>query len=371
MRHPLWILNNALLCLVIGVLIFVLLSRQQVPERESIEPSTHATELKKETSKINISKIYENDLFDTYQKEILKPRESLVIAQIPEPPKPIPVEVPPPPKPQFLDPLQIMLKGIMATSDDAHNVAIIFDNKTKREIPYKVGEKIEDAQLIRVFKNKIIFLRSNGQQEVFYLRQQDAQQDPTFAKMSDWKDTIKKIAPNNYQLSLSNFIAKVSSLAQFIDLLDVTTVYQHGISKGLHIGTTDNNLAESLGLKTGDIILDINDIQPNDTSQRMAIYKQMINLNPGDQIKVTLQRDGQLFILNYTATEFAQNKKEPAIPLAAGTVSEQTLHEEQHKILEKKHTFAPTLQEIRQQERKNMLQRGGAPLVETPRNNTD
>ena len=37
---------------------------------------------------------------------------------------------------------------------------MIQDNKTMQEGTYKVGDLIQDAQLIRIFKNKIIFLTS-------------------------------------------------------------------------------------------------------------------------------------------------------------------------------------------------------------------
>lgn len=358
MRHPLWILNNTLAGLVIVALVFAYFSQQEVPEREPIEPIARGASEKKEVSKINISKIYEYDLFDTFQKEILTPKEPILVTPLPEAPKPSPVEVPPPPKPQFLDPLQIALKGIMATSDDTNNVAIILDNKTKREGSYRVGDKIEDAQLIRIFKNKVIFLRSNGQQEVFYLRPQDAQDDPTFAKISDWKDTVKKVAPNNYQVNPIVFAEKISNLGQLIDMLDLTTVYQQGKSIGVRVGSTDTTqLAQALGLQPGDIILDIAHIPVTDTQRRMEIYKHVTNLHEGDSVKVTLQRNGQLFILNYILTEFEESKKIEKTP-PPGVVSEFGLREEQRKILEKKHTFAPTLQEIKQQERRNMLQKG-------------
>ncbi len=369
MRHPLWILNSVLFCLVMAALIFAFFSQQEVPERESIEPSPSAG-VKKEVTKITIERIYEHDLFDTYQKEILKPGEPITMP-LPEPPKSVPVEIPPIPKPAFIEPLKITLKGIMATSDDSDNVAIIQDNNTKREATYKVGDKVEDAQLIRIFKNKIIFLRSNGQQEVLYLRQQDAQLDPTFAKTSDWKDIIKKVAPNNYQVNPTLFVDKIPNLGDLIDMLDLTTVYQQGNSVGLHVGNTENNaLAKALGVEKGDTILRVNDIDATDTKNRVAIYKNVISLHEGDSVKVTLQRDHQIFILTYTLEEFGESKKAEE-PLAAGTVSDEVLREEQRKILEKKHTFAPTLQEIRQQERRNMLQKGGAPAPDITTNDAE
>lgn len=358
MRHPLWIVNSTLIGLIVVALAFVYFSQQEVPEREAIKQSTRQTFEKREVSKINISKIYEHDLFDTYQKEILTPKEPILTTPLPEAPRPAAIEIPPAPKPQFLDPLQISLKGIMATSDDTNNVAIVLDNKTKREGLYRVGDKIEDAQLIRIFKNKTIFLRSNGQQEVFYLRPQDAHDDPTFAKISDWQDAIKKIAPNNYQVNPVTFTEKISNLGQLIDMLDLTTAYQDGKSIGVRIGNTDTTqLIQALGLQVGDIVLNIAHIPATDTQNRMKIYKLITDLPEGGSVKVQLQRNGQIFMLIYTFAEFAETKKIEKNP-PPGVVSEFGLREEQRKILEKKHVFAPTVEEIKQQERKNMLQKG-------------
>lgn len=358
MRHPFWIFNSILTSLVIAAFAFTFFFKQEVPERESIKPKKRAKDVTREVSKINISKIYEYDLFDTYRKEILTPKEPTLATPLPEPPQPSPMEVPAQPKPQFLDPLQITLHGIMATSDDSNNLAIILDNKTKREGVYKVGEKIEDAQLIRIFKNKVIFLRSNGQQEVFYLRAKDAQDDPTIAQISDWTNTVRKIAPNNYQIDPVAFVDRVSNLGKLIDLLDLTTSYKDGKGIGVRVGESDIDLfSQSLGLQAGDMIMDIAGIAVTSTKKRKEIYDHIISLREGDSFKVTLQRNGQLFTLNYTLKEFTESRKVEKTP-PPGMVSEFGLTEEQQKILEKKHTFAPTLQEIRKQERRNMLQHG-------------
>ena len=46
---------------------------------------------------------------------------------------------------QFLEPLAITLKGIMYSSDEQHNRAIIADNKSEAQKLYKVGDALEDA----------------------------------------------------------------------------------------------------------------------------------------------------------------------------------------------------------------------------------
>lgn len=60
---------------------------------------------------------------------------------------------------------------------------MIADNKTNQEGTFKVGDTVQDAQLIRIFSNKIILLRNNGQQEVLYLREQDAKLIPHLLRL--------------------------------------------------------------------------------------------------------------------------------------------------------------------------------------------
>ena len=52
------------------------------------------------------------------------------------------------------------------------------DIRNMKLLPDKTGDVIEDAQLMRIFSNKVVLVRSNGQQEVLYLREKDAKTDP-------------------------------------------------------------------------------------------------------------------------------------------------------------------------------------------------
>jgi len=276
MKHPFWIVNSLLFFLVIFTLIFIYTSRVPVPERESIEP-VYIPPKKDRKLDINIRKIYEDDLFGTYKKE-LKPVRQDFTTPFPEPPPPQKTSITAVSTPKFLDPLDITLKGIVVIStNDTKNRAIIEDNKTKREDMYKVGDLIEGAQLIRIFRNKVIFLRSNGQQEVLYLREQDAKFDPAFAIIDGWDNVIQKVSENNYLISPKEFIFRVTNLAQFIDILGLTSAYQKGKSIGCRIGTLGlESLGVYLGLQTGDIILTINDIPAFNTPNRLKIYNKIL-----------------------------------------------------------------------------------------------
>lgn len=359
MRQSFWIVNSALLLL--GLLTFGLIyfSRPSIPERKRIEPASYRAPSKTESATFNISNIYQNDLFDTYQPELAPIESTDRISAFPEPPAPMPVRVPEEPRPQFIEPLPISLKGIIIDrANDERNRAIIMDNRLNKETSYRIGDMIEDAQLIRIFSNKIILMRSNGQQEVLYLRERDAKLDPSYANTGGWEGVITRSGTNIYQINTPEFVSRIQSLGQFIDTLELITAYKQGESIGARITNAGpGSLGQALGLTSEDIITYVNGTSIALTQNRLAIYKQITELKTNATIHVTLIRNGQEITLNYELEEVRHNK-----PQEIGEQkSPEQIEQEQKKVLEQKRSFAPTLQEIRGRERANMLEKGKRP----------
>jgi type II secretion system protein C len=375
MKHPIWMINSSLLIILIAIGIFVYFQQQPIPSFPEIEAAV-AIPITDTVSSVNSEKIWSHDLFDTYQKPVQEPQE-FVAPQLPPPPSPAPIVIPELPTPQFLDPLDVTLKGIvLVTNNDELNRAMVVDNKTSTEGTYKVGDQIEDAQLIKIMSNKVIFIRSNGQQEVLYLREKDARKDPAYAVIGNWAEVVRKIAEDRYVVNGHLFSQRVTSLAQFIDMLDITTVYRQGMSIGCRIGTiAPDSLGYVLGLEKGDIILAVNGISTGDTANRFAIYKLLTTLKPDSTVSIELQRANQELTLTYTLKNTlparpstpaspASTPKEGAVPptptpaVPAQPVLPAPDPEQQRKILEEQHKLAPTLKEIRARERNNMQQYG-------------
>ncbi len=363
MRHPFWIVNSTLFLLVLVTLGFVYFSRVQLPVREDIEPELYTRIKQDQAMAIPIAIIYENDLFGSYKKVVpQEPKDE--IAPLPEPPVPQQPVIPEVPTPQFLDPLNVTLKGIIAfSSGDSKNTAIIEDNKVNKELSYKVGDTIEDAQIIRILNNKVVLLRSNGQQEVLYLREQDAKLDPAFLLIEDWQKVVEKIGATTYLIDPQEFLLRIKDVAYFIDLIGLTTAYKQGRSIGVMVGpVVEKTLASALGLMTGDIILTVNNIPATSTDNRMRIYQDVISAKAGDTIQMNLLRKKQEITLSYVLKEFAQEaKKEEKI--GQKQQLEKIKEEEKINILKKKHRFAPTVQEIRNREREQMLNYGKASMA--------
>lgn len=352
---------------------FVYFTQERIPYREDIQPEVYIKPTKEAISKVNIEKIWQNDLFNTYQRP---PQPIEVVEQIPLPLPPAPQApaIPAVPKPEFLEPLDITLKGIMIlVNDDSRNRAIIANNKLEREGLYKVGDMIEDAQLLRIFNNKVIFIRSNGQQEVLYLREHDAKMDPAYALIGGWNEVIQKVTENNYLLSPTAFSKRITNLAQFIDMLDLTTVYKEGRSIGIRVGqVAQDSLGALLGLLQNDIILTINDIGATDTASRFTLYKIVTAMGEDDIITVTLSRNNQNVSIKYTLRDFkhsegatpepveGEQEVQPPTPKSIELPPEK-LEEEQVKVLKEQYKLAPTVKQIRARERSNMVHRGKLP----------
>jgi len=300
--------------------------------------------------------------FDTYVKEAAKVEQPVYTTPIPTPPTPSKPEPIQEPAVKFLDPLKITLKGIIAVTDDTKNRAIIQDNATKKESVYKAGDIIDDAQLIKIFNKKVIFLRANGQQEILYLRTKDAELDPAYAAIDDWKTVAHKVTETSYNIDPQEISRRIKSLAQFIDLLDLTTVYQKGTSIGVRIGKLQaDSLGTALGVQVGDMIVSVDGIPADDTQNRLKIYKKTVAMKLEGSIPVLIRRKNKDVTLTFTFDELTKGDRPAKIkttaPATGKPMSEAGMA---HQIdqLKDRHKFAPTLSEIRNQERKKMFEKG-------------
>jgi type II secretion system protein C len=358
MRHPFWFINAFLAALLIAVFFFIAFSWQRLPIKVSFEPALDLKPIKKEISKIDLSKIYTNDLFDTFVQPLPTPKEPDIVSQpIPQPPTPQLPAIPAIPPIKFLEPLKINVRGIIVATDERINIAIIEDAKEGKAKNYKVGDMIEDAQLIRILKNKIILIRSNGQQETIYINQHDAELEQILTPDYNWSSIIKKIADNKYTVDIDLFAERIRNLAQFIDVLNLITVYKQGKSIGCRVGKLEkNSLGLALGLMQGDIIERINNISAADINSRFEIYQSILRMRIGDNISVQLIRKNQSITINYMIDKFEPTRPSADKKQLSQEIKESIIQEEEKKkILEQKYRFAPTIEELQKKEKKDML----------------
>lgn len=296
MKHPFWLINSGLLLFLLLMIVALVITRPAALRKITFIPDTDITLPKKEEPTKNLEIISENDLFGTTITKETAKQQPIKRTPMPQPPTPkmVPSSTPQPPK--FLEPLSIVLKGIIIADD---NIAIIEKNAQSQN--YKVGDRIDDAQLIRILHNKVVLIRSNGQQETLYVSKIDAQEDQALLMNTNWNTIIKKISDTSFIIDPLGFTHYITSLAQFIDVLNLTTVFSKGKNIGIRVGRAPNNtLAYSLGLLPGDIILSINDRETTDINKRFQIYKDIIALPIGSTIRVVINRNNFMQTIEYS-----------------------------------------------------------------------
>jgi type II secretory pathway component PulC len=318
MKSSVWILNSIVVLIVFTTILYIAFSLKYITQQPTIKPlnrSNRSETAKKDELKPKDSRfIYENDLFGTFQPTITKPialSEELPILPKPPVPKPVAMQITPPV--QFLPALPITITGIDWASNEVNSRISIVNNNTKESALYKMGDTILDAHIVRILENKVILIRSNGQQEVLYRKASDAEAEIKEIKDPTWTTVVQKQSESRYLVDPKEFVSHVHNLASFIDMLNATTARKNSIAIGCRIGKMNpTSLGFALGFIPGDIIKSVNTIEPTDTAKRVEIYNTLAALELGSKIKVDIIRFNKTITLEYVLHSFSQPSMLPS-----------------------------------------------------------
>jgi len=309
MKQQLWILNLSLMTMFAIMFFANIILKKEPPVIKQKKTTIEEPEKKKVTlTKEQIARIYKHDIFDTFVYTPKKPIQQSFKIPIPVPKPPATTPEPEEKKPEFVDPLKITLKGIIFSSNERESIAMIADESGK-EKNYYISETINDGQVIKIARSNVVILRANGQQETYFLRKTDE----ALKKVGKdrWQYVIKKVDDQTYQIDPQSFAKQITSLAELIESLSLTTAYQKGNPSGIRISkTNENDIGPALGLAQNDIITNINDLDPTDIKNRIQLYDTITDMKDGDNIKLSLKRNGQDITLNYKLEKIKQPKNQ-------------------------------------------------------------
>ena len=355
MTQGLWVVNSSLL-IVLGLAVFAnsflvqeppilrlkrIISEEYRPDRQESAPTTIKT----------WEKIYLSDIFKTFVKaEKTRIVKKSFITPIPEPRVP---SIPPTPEIKTVDfvaPLTISVKGLIVAADENKSIAMIADETNKEDV-YHIGDKIKDAQIIKIAQNRIIFIRSNGQHETFYLRTNQLVPEGT----KKWDAIINKISDQQFEVDPKAFEEEIETLGFFLERFSVIgTVFSEGNPIGIRIGKIEpESIGAEFGLVENDIITTINTQSTTTPENRIALFDAITAMKEGDVITIELLRGNSPITLSYTLKHIEKTKKallppgaQPATqpqPGAApeGQLQKSRLQEREHRIREFKKQHAP------------------------------
>jgi type II secretion system protein C len=311
MREQVWQLNSLLLVLFIFIVALLNLLLEQKPPKApralAIVASQQEAGLQKKLSDEDLDSIYQHDLFDTFAAQAVA--KQALINPIPEP-DPLPETIiPPVTPPPLLPQLNITLKGIMFSSNPEQS-AVLLTDETQKEKTYFVGDAIRDGNILKIARNCIVILRSNGQQETVYLKKDDSL--AFLAPQELWENTVKKVSDTEYIVDPYTFTENITSLGQLLEDFMVATAYKEGNPIGLEVGAiTPRSLAHALGFKAGDFLIKVNEHELADTSSRYKAYEDIISHKGGGSITVESQRNSENIQTTYKLARIEKELKPP------------------------------------------------------------
>lgn len=312
MISPLWILNSSLVGILVTSFLTTSLLHISTPRVITIKSpvSGHDDELANGATrfKLSLEKIYQQDIFKTFSPKKQEAVKQVLVSPIPDFTPPVVTPPPAPPTYDFIAPLDLNIKGIIMSDDEERCVAMIEDD-AKKEGMYYLGDKIKDAQIIKIAKNRVVFLRgANGQLETCFLKKEESliEKDPK----NRWKHVARMTEPNHYEVDPNNFKEEFDSLGHFLDQISVVgTVYQRGTPVGIKIGALDKgSIGEALGLQQGDVVTSVNKISTLKLEDRMAIFNVVTEAKLDDTITVNLSRAGVDQVMYYKLVVISKAK---------------------------------------------------------------
>jgi type II secretion system protein C len=305
MKQQLWAVNSFLLGVFCLTFFITISFKQTIPRNRDLFMPSDKKDLKKNV--IDIDELYgPRDIFGLFEK----PTEPTIkTLDIPKAPQFSPPKLPQAPKSSLIKmspPLAISISGIIFSPSRTDKSVAMISDETNKEVMYHVGDRIKDGMIIKIGQERVVILRSNGQQETFFLRK-TATLESLSGKSED-KDQNNKLAiekaENSYDISKQIFSSKIQSLGDLIKEFDFMPLYVKNEIKGFKIGnTTPDSFAVSLGIKDGDILISIQEQPLADVKNRLTLYNLFTQPNAPKEVTIGLQRDKKILKKQLTIIE--------------------------------------------------------------------
>ncbi len=219
-------------------------------------------------------------------RNIFSMGESTKKASVPEAPKG-PVETP----------LNLKLKGT-AVSPGGLALAMIEDPSQRREDLYIIGDKIQDAQIIRILPNQVILQRSGREESLSLFAERSSMAVGKPSQPSQQAQPPRPAGPASQaklpgapspepasgrggQQAVQTLMAKLRLRPHFAE----------GKPSGFVVGEVpQGSVFQAAGLKVGDIVVGINDEEVRTPNQLLKAYKEV---SQAGELWLEVLRDGQ------------------------------------------------------------------------------
>lgn len=189
--------------------------------------------------------------------------------------------------------LNLVLKGILADQGTNNRVALISSGAQKERV-YRVGDKIEGADIIRIESRRVI-IRRNGMTEALDLQvnrpgaQGAVSRTPGTAR-------ILSLGENDRVIPVTTFKQQLSNLPTLLQQAQAIPQMNNGEQVGFRIVSINpGSIFEQIGIRQDDVINAVNDMPVRNVGDAMNVYRTLATTN---SFRVGVVRNGRDVVLN-------------------------------------------------------------------------
>ncbi len=186
--------------------------------------------------------------------------------------------------------LKIVLIGTV-TGPRENSFAVIEETAKKRQGLYKTGDKVLDATIRRILREKVV-LRVGDKDEVLEMTQNDlaSKKGGRTAQSQSGEGHTITVGRKDLQDSIKN-------INQLLTEVRIRPNMNKGKPDGLALTyIKQGSMFTKLGLKRGDVITGLNGKPINSPEDAFSFYK---SLEMGSDISLSIRRDGENETINY------------------------------------------------------------------------
>ncbi|MCB9480611.1 MAG: PDZ domain-containing protein [Desulfobacteraceae bacterium] len=190
-----------------------------------------------------------------------------------------------------LDKTSLNLKLLGTVVGFEENYAVILSDKNQGL--YKESDKIKDASIKRIFRQKVVLTR-NGKDEILTIDPEKGQKKEYFDSIDS---SINESGENQYQISREFIDQSLNNINTLMRQARARPHIENGNPGGIMIDNIKPlSLFNKMGLENGDILVGANGTDIKTVNDAIGLYNGLKN---SDRITLQIKRNGQEQTIEY------------------------------------------------------------------------
>jgi len=195
--------------------------------------------------------------------------------------------------------LKVKLIGTIVGSPE-NTYSVIEDLSTHKQEVYHLNDMVlNEAEIIRIERPRVILLRDGVEEELTFdeTELKGAGRARSKPQRKATGDGIRQVTDSSYLIDEGEVEGALDNLNELLTQIRVVPNFENGKTNGFKVfAIRPNSIFDSIGLKNGDIIKQINDMEINSPEKAFDIFQQ---LRSEKSLSLDIIRNGQRQSFSY------------------------------------------------------------------------